>query len=179
MYEVLLIKIKERNIAERRDMQTREFDSRKHIAFLCDCISREFKAAVTRSAKDLEIDICSARQGWLVGYFVRQTEPIFQKDLEKVFHFPKSTLADMLSILEKDGLIERVPVDGDARRKQIVVTKKGLAFNSAAESKIMEVEDYIAMGISDEEMEAAINVLEKIQENARKYKEEGNIKKEA
>lgn len=159
-------------------MQTREFDSRKHIAFLCDCIRREVKGAVIRAAKDLDVDVFSAKQGWLIGYFVRQTEPIFQKDLEKVFHFPKSTLADMLSLLEKDGLIERVPVDGDARRKQIVVTDKGLAFNEAAESKIMEVEDYIAMGISDEEMETAVRVLEKIQENARKYKADNNIKKE-
>lgn len=159
-------------------MQTREFDSRKHIAFLCDCISREVKGAVIRGAKEIGIDSFSARQGWLIGYFVRQTEPIFQKDLEKIFHFPKSTLADMLSLLEKDGLIERVPVDGDARRKQIVVTEKGLAFNEAAEGQIMEVEDYIADGISEEEMETAMAVLEKIQENARKYKAEISIKKE-
>ena len=151
-------------------MNTKEFDSRKHIGFLCDCVSREIKSAVNRGSKDLGVDSFSAKHGWMIGYFVRQTEPIYPKDLEQVFHFPKSTLADILSMLEKDGLIKKVPVDGDGRKKQIIVTEKGIAFNQATEGQIVEVEDYIVDGISEEDIEVAERVLEKIKENARSYK---------
>ena len=151
-------------------MNTKEFDSRKHIGFLCDCVSREVKSAIIRGSKDLCVDTFSAKHGWMIGYFVRQTEPIYPKDLEQVFHFPKSTLADILSMLEKDGLIKKVPVDGDGRKKQIIVTEKGIAFNQATEGQIVEVEDYIVDGISEEDIEVAERVLEKIKENARSYK---------
>lgn len=158
-------------------MNNKEFDSRKHMAFLCDCLSRDIKNAVYRGSKEQGINTFSVKHGWLIGYFVRQTEPIYPKDLEQIFHFPKSTLADTLAILEKDGLIEKVPVDGDGRKKQIVVTEKGLAFNHATEAQIVEVEEFIEDGISEEEMESAIRVLEKMQENARKYKSNIEIKK--
>ena len=159
-------------------MGTAEFDSKKHIGFLCESVGRETKKAVGRGIKSLDIDVCSSKHGWIIGYFMRQTEPIFQKDLEKVFHFPKSTLADLIQILEKDGLIEKVPVDGDGRKKQIVVTEKGKEFNQTTEAEIMKVEDYITKDISEEEMELVVNVLEKMRENARSYKSNIELKKE-
>ena len=166
------------SLNERSAMSTKEFDSRTHIGFLCDCIGREVKGAINRGLKECEDNSCSPKHGWIIGYFVRQTEPIFQKDLEQVFHFPKSTLADIIQILEKDGLIKKEPVDGDGRKKQIVVTEKGLKFNHDIESQIMEVEDYITKDISDEEIETVVKVLDKMQRNARDYKSYIKLKKE-
>jgi len=159
-------------------MNTKDFDSRTHIAFLCGCLDREVRHAINRGVKENENDTISMKQGWLVGYFIRQTEPIFQKDLEKAFHFPKSTLADIIQALERDGLIEKAPVDGDGRKKQIVVTPKGYKFNEVAESKIIEVEDYITKDISDEDIETVIRVLDTMRQNASDYKSYVKIKKE-
>ncbi|MBE5917387.1 MAG: MarR family transcriptional regulator [Pseudobutyrivibrio ruminis] len=159
-------------------MSTSEFDSRNHIGFLCDSIGREARRAVTRGIKELNMDLCTSKNGWLIGYLVRQKEPIYQKDLEKVFHFPKSTLADIIQILEKDGLIKKVPVDGDGRKKQIIVTEKGHIFNEKTEAQIMEVEDFITKDITDEEIEMVVKVLNKMQENARNYKSYIELKKE-
>ena len=151
-------------------MFTKDFDSRTHVGFLCDCVGREVKGAINRGLKECDVNNSLPKHGWIIGYFVRNTEPIFQKDLEEVFHFPKSTLADIIQIMEKDGLIKKVPVDGDGRKKQIVVTKKGLQFNHDIESQIMEVENYITRDISDEEIETVVNVLYKMQKNAKDYK---------
>lgn len=159
-------------------MITEEFDSRTHVGFLCGCIDREVKQAINRGVNELDVDYCSMKHGWLIGYFVRQKDPIFQKDLEKVFHFPKSTLADMIQMLEKDGLIAKVPVDGDGRKKQIIVTEKGKQFNEITETQIMEVEDYITKDISIEEIESVIKVLEKMRDNAKDYKSYIKLKKE-
>jgi DNA-binding MarR family transcriptional regulator len=111
--------------------------------------------------------------------FVCRLNPVTQaKDLENIFHFPKSTLADIIQLLENEGLIEKVPFDGDGRKKQIIVTEKGLKFNQATEGQIMEVEDFITKDISSEELETVSRVLEKMQQNARNYKSYIKLKKE-
>lgn len=159
-------------------MSIKDFDSRTHVGFLCGCIDRDVKNAINRGLKEANACISSTKQGWIIGYFVRQTEPIFQKDLEEVFHLPKSTLADIIQTLEKDGLITKVPVDGDGRKKELVVTEKGHQFNREIEAQIMEVEDYITKDISDEELDAVVKVLDKMQKNAKDYKSYIKLKKE-
>ncbi|WP_458457237.1 MarR family winged helix-turn-helix transcriptional regulator [Pseudobutyrivibrio sp.] len=159
-------------------MDHKEFDSRTHLGFLCDCLSREVKNAVNRGLKDAKGLSAASKYGWLLAYFVRQTEPIFQRDLEQIFHLPKSTLADIIQIFEKEDLIEKVPVDGDGRKKQIVVTTKGRELNLITEAMIMEVEDFMMEDISEEEKEVVANVLNKMQQNVRKYKSHIMLKKE-
>ncbi|SFH93565.1 DNA-binding transcriptional regulator, MarR family [Pseudobutyrivibrio sp. OR37] len=159
-------------------MDHKEFDSRTHLGFLCDCLSREVKNAVNRGLSDAKSCSTASKNGWLLAYFVRQTEPIFQKDLEQIFHLPKSTLADIIQIFEKEELIEKVPVDGDGRKKQIVVTDKGRELNLTTEAKIMEVEDFMTDSISEEDIEVVVKVLDKMQQNVRKYKSHIMLKKE-
>lgn len=159
-------------------MDHKEFDSRTHLGFLCDCLSREVKNAVNRGLKDAKGLSAASKYGWLLAYFVRQTEPIFQRDLEQIFHLPKSTLADIIQIFEKEDLIEKVPVDGDGRKKQIVVTTKGRELNLITEAMIMEVEDFMMEDISEEEKEVVAKVLDKMQQNVRKYKSHIMLKKE-
>lgn len=159
-------------------MDHKEFDSRTHLGFLCDCLSREVKNAVNRGLKDAKGLSAASKYGWLLAYFVRQTEPIFQRDLEQIFHLPKSTLADIIQIFEKEDLIEKVPVDGDGRKKQIVVTTNGRELNLIAEAMIMEVEDFMMEDISEEEKEVVAKVLNKMQQNVRKYKSHIMLKKE-
>ena len=107
-------------------MRKRDFDNRIHLGFVLDCASREIRNAVSRGIiANSEGQQCNMKYGWLLGYLDRQEDPVFQKDLEKTFHFPKSTLADMIQYLDKSGFIAKVPVDGDGRKKQIVVTEAG------------------------------------------------------
>lgn len=159
-------------------METREFDSKAHIGFKCGCINREIKHAIFRGVCGIDADVCSVKNGWMLGYLVRQSQPVFQKDLEAALHFPKSTLADIIQSLEKDGLIKKAPVDGDGRKKQIVVTEKGERFNELTEAQILEVEDYITEGINKEELDTVMKVLDQMIENARNYKSNIGIKKE-
>ena len=159
-------------------MDHKEFDSRVHLGFLCDCISREVKNAVNRGLKEENGENASSKNGWLLGYITRQKEPVFQKDMENIFHLPKSTLADMIQLLEKDELIKKIPVDGDGRKKQIVVTEKGQKQILRDEAKIMEVEDFMIDGISQEEMDIVVKVLDKLQQNVRNYKSYIELKKE-
>ena len=155
-----------------------DFDSRRHLGFLCDCTAREIKKAVGRGVTEINADTCNVKNGWLLGFLERQTEPVFQKDLEKIFHFPKSTLADMIQMLEKAGYIAKVPVDGDGRKKQIVVTEEGKKYVNMTESQILAVDDYIVKDISPEDMDKLVEILEKLRKNAQDYKSYVEINKE-
>lgn len=155
-----------------------DFDSRRHLGFLFYCTARDIKRAVGRGVTEVSTDNCNVKNGWVLGFLERQTEPVFQKDLEKIFHFPKSTLADMIQTLEKSGYIAKVPVDGDGRKKQIIVTEEGKKFNSIAETQILAVDDYITQGIPEEQIELVVEVLEKMRKNAQDYKSYVEVKKE-
>ncbi len=159
-------------------MKTEEFDKSVHLGFMFDCASREIRNAVSRGVIDTTQGQCNMKYGWLLGYLKRQEDPIFQKDLEKKFHLPKSTLADMIQYLEKSGYIEKVAVDTDARKKQIVVTEAGRKFTELAESQIMEVDNYITQGIPQEQVELLVEVLEKLRKNAAEYKSYIKLQKE-
>ena len=155
-----------------------DFDSRRHLGFMFDCTSREIRKAVNRGVIEIDAENCNVKNGWLLGFLERQTEPVYQKDLEKIFHFPKSTLADMIQSLEKSGYIAKVPVDGDGRKKQIIVTEAGKRFNDLAESQILAVDDYITSDIPPEQIEIVVEVLEKMRKNAMDYKSYVEEKKE-
>ncbi len=159
-------------------MIKKEFDKQIHVGFLLDCASREIRNAVSRGVIETNEGQCNLKHSWLLGYLERQEEPVFQKDLEKIFHFPKSTLADMIQYLEKNGYIAKVPVDGDGRKKQIVVTDAGKNFTSLAEAQITAVDEYIAQDIPKEQIDILIEVLEKMRKNAEDYKSYIELKKE-
>ncbi len=159
-------------------MIQREFDERVHLGFLFDCVAREIKSAVKRGVNESSEGASNMKHGWMLGYLLRQEGPIFQSDLEKTFHFPKSTLADMIQYFEKQGYIAKVPVDGDGRKKQIVVTEEGKRFNQIAETQIMAVDDYITQGITKEQLDLLVNALETMRKNAADYKSYIELKKE-
>ena len=159
-------------------MIKKEFDNQIHVGFLLDCASREIRNAVNRGVIDTGEGPCTMKYGWLLGYMERQDEPVFQKDLERIFHFPKSTLADMIQYLEKSGYIAKVPVDGDGRKKQLIVTESGKNFVNLAEAQITAVDEYISQDIPPEQIQILIEVLEKMRKNAEDYKSYIELQKE-
>ena len=151
-------------------MDSKEFDSKKHMGLLIDSVNREVKKAIERGMSLSNEDPYAMKHGWLLGYLNKQDGPVFQSDMEKTFHFPKSTLADMIQSLERAGYIKKVPVDGDGRKKQIIVTEHGLRFNEIAEEEICAVEDYMIQGITDDQIQITVDVLLKMRQNAAEYK---------
>ena len=159
-------------------MKKKEFDERVHLGFLFDCVAREIKSAVKRGVDESSGGQLTMKHGWMLGYLERQEGPVFQSDLEKTFHFPKSTLADMIQYFEKQGYIAKVPVDGDGRKKQIIVTEEGKRFNQIAEGQIMAVDDYVTEGIPEEQIKLLVETLETMRKNAADYKSYIKLKKE-
>ena len=69
--------------------------------------------------------------------------------------------------MEKNGFIKREAVDYDARLKKICITPKAVALNDEILEKIKDTEKIILKGISKDELDIFLSVVEKMKANLR------------
>ena len=74
--------------------------------------------------------------GWLIHFLYDQTEPVYQRDIEKRLCIRRSTVTATLNRMEKNGLIVRESVPEDARLKRIVLTEKAISLHNDVEKEI-------------------------------------------
>jgi DNA-binding MarR family transcriptional regulator len=127
------------------------------------------KAIYQRIVRNANVDTITAVHGWMISYlYFHEDQEIYQKDLEKEFHLAKSSITAILQTMEKNGFIERIPVERDARLKKIVLTEEGRQYHDKIRQSIEEVEMLVREGFDDEEMEKMIQMLAIMQERLRK-----------
>lgn len=125
-------------------------------------LKRDFdKLIITDKTKNL-----TSVQKWVLGYLSDHTdEDVFQRDLEEEFSIRRSTATGILQLMEKSDLITREPVPYDARLKKIVLTERACKIQDEVHKKIEEHDKRITKGITLEEIEVFLNVMEKIKQN--------------
>ena len=97
-------------------------------------------------------------QRWTMGYLKdHDNQDIYQRDIEAEFSVSRATASNMLQVMERKDLIERVAVPQDARLKKIVLTDTARNMVEKAESDIRELESLLVQGMTEEE----IKVLKK------------------
>ncbi len=113
-----------------------------------------------------EMTETTGKYGWIIGYLVEhQDEAVCQKDIESVFSIRRSTVSNMLKLMEKKGYIERISVDSDARLKRLVPTQKALEMHRRMVEKLRQREQMLRQDISEEELNTFFAVLQKIRHN--------------
>lgn len=100
--------------------------------------------------------------------------PVYQKDIEKEFRVSKSTVTEVLQLMEKNGFITREPSKRDGRMKWILPTQKALTIRQKVIENIHTVEERLRDGIREEDYRTCIKVLKKMSENL--LREENNMK---
>lgn len=105
-------------------------------------------------------------QGMFVHYIINNGEnDVFQKDLEEAFSLSGATASNMLKSLEKSGMIERIPLETDARLKKIVVTRKAIEQDVRIRKSIDFLEMEMFRGMSEEELVDFKNSMNKVIDN--------------
>ena len=89
-------------------------------------------------------------------------DPVYQKDLEKVFHLSKSTVTGLLQGLEQAGYVSRESVKEDARLKRVVLTEKGRKHNNLVKKLLQEMDEQMSDILTAEEKEIFIKSCEKM-----------------
>ena len=133
----------------------------KHIGRKINILSHKIKRIIGKVSLEYGI---SSMQAKILGYIFHQApkRDIFQKTIEEEFDIRRSSVTSVLSLMEKNGLIERVSVCEDARLKKIILTDKGIEVHKSVYKEIEIVESIIYDSLSKEELELFSEILERL-----------------
>lgn len=127
------------------------------------------KRMITYHARMAGMDEVTLMHGWIIRYLHDNRErEVFQRDIEMQFAIGRSTVTNIIQLMEKKGYISRESVEYDARLKKVVLTEMGEETYFKMESLGNKMDLKIIENISDEEMEVFLRVMNKIKENAGK-----------
>lgn len=141
-------------------------DSEKYIGREIRKTDNMLKRNRMNSEFHKQIQNITGTNGWIIGFLADNSEKdFFQKDIEEIFSLRRSTVSNMIQLMEKKDLIRRESVEYDARLKKLVLTEKALELHKAILKDVEENEKKLRNGISDEELETFFDVIEKIQKN--------------
>jgi len=112
------------------------------------------------------LDEATVMHSWILKYLEdnKDTE-VFQKDLETVFSCNRSTVTNILQLMEKKGYIKRESVERDARLKRIILQDKGYETLKSLEKMNRELAEDTLRGISKEELYTFYRVVDKLKTN--------------
>lgn len=137
---------------------------------MIDSIGHELKAInhimqrkMFQTAAAAGIDRVTIMHGWIIGYlYCHQEIDVYQRDIESNFAISRSTVTNILKLMEKKGYIIRQSVDTDARLKKIVLTEKGKLINSKLEKAIQENESRFKSVLTSDEQQQFIYLVRKL-----------------
>ena len=105
-------------------------------------------------------------EGRIIHFLLKNMDrDIYQKDIQERFGIRASSASSQLKKLEKDGLVERVQVEGDARLKRIVPTKKLISQKDFIDERSRMLNERLVKGISDDDLETFTEVINRMIRN--------------
>ena len=123
-------------------------------------LSRNLSAHVRKSG----VDEVTMMHGWIIRYLYENREQdIFQKDIEQRFAVGRSTVTNLIQLMEKKGFVKRESVKQDARLKKVIASQESF------EDIVEHIEEELSEGISEEELHIFYKVLDRINQNVKKY----------
>ena len=139
------------------------------VKILGSLIDREIRAKV-----DVDnLDKMTNMHGHIIGFLRYNSDrEIFQRDIEKRFMISGASVSEILKLMEKNGLIERKPVERDGRLKKIVLTDKAIAMHDEVKASIDSVEREIDGLITEEERAEFDRIAMKLIEKLKQRKQE-------
>ena len=93
---------------------------------------------------------------------------VYQKDIESNFGIARSTVTNILQLMEKKGYLTRTTDEHDARLKRLELTELGKRVHLDTIAVIDSAHDTMEAGVTDEERRICFKVLEKICKNVEK-----------
>lgn len=123
---------------------------------------------IAAQMREAGMDEITLMHGWIIRYlYEKREEAIFQKDIEKFFSIGRSTVTNIIQLMEKNGYIARESVPGDARLKKVRLTDKGITNHEMVEAFISRLDRELIRGITEEELNTFYTVMNKIRGNLR------------
>lgn len=142
-------------------------DHTENIGFKIGALSNLIRRKIDNSRVIKEANNLTGMHGFVIGYIYDNlgVKDIFQRDIETEFSIRRSTVTGIIQLMEKNNLIIRESVNYDARLKKLVLTPKAIAIHEGFIQRILEIETQLTKGVTDEEMDCFLKILEKLKQN--------------
>lgn len=120
---------------------------------------------INQFARANGVEQATPMHGWIIEYLYRhRNTPVFQRDIEREFSITRSTVTNILQLMERKGYIERRSVPQDARLKQLVLTEEGVRFHENTILSFKQTDDYVASLLTEEENAELLRLLNKLRD---------------
>lgn len=118
------------------------------------------------------LDSITGTNGWILGVIAANPDKdIFQKDLEDAFGVTRSTVSKVINLMEQKGLIERSPVDYDARLKKLSLTPKSKELIGYMVEDNEKMEALLTGGFTQEEKAQLLSYIKRMKNNLKEAME--------
>ena len=109
------------------------------------------------------LDKVTVMHGWIIGYLSHNINTdIYQKDIESEFAISRSTVTNILKLMEKKGYITRTSVESDARLKKISLTDKGKQIGAILQKAVDENEKVFDKLLDEDEKKSFLLLIKKL-----------------
>lgn len=142
-------------------------DREERIGFKVRQLSNMIKSHGEQHGLRYDCQNISMMQRWIIGYLSEhEYEDVYQKNLEEHMHIGKSTLTEILHLMEKNGLVIRQTSEKDGRYKKLILTRRAQDIHEEVLHDVAQYEQQLRKGISPEDLQMFFRVLNQIIENA-------------
>jgi MarR family transcriptional regulator for hemolysin len=142
-------------------MKSTRADTR--VAFIDELtkVSRKLRTAFDAKVKANGLTMARAR----TLFRLLRKEGVTQTELAIELEIEGPTLVRLLDNLETQGLIERRPVEGDRRAKQIALTDSGRVQAALVSGLADDVREAVLTDVTEADLQAAIRVFHAMSRN--------------
>jgi MarR family transcriptional regulator, transcriptional regulator for hemolysin len=135
----------------------------KPLGYLLGRSLRVFKAQVAEEVKSMDFEL--SLEQYVILYRINSSCDLIQQDLANHFQKDKSLIVRQINgLIEKQYLV-RLTNQEDKRKKNLILTQKGLDMMNQMTGLVMMVSRKLLSGVSDSDYAIFNGVLNKIQEN--------------
>ena len=140
------------------------------VVISAETIGHELKAInhiiqrkIMFSGTNSGLDKVTVMHGWIISFIDEHSNcDVYQKDIESAFAISRSTVTNILKLMEKKGYILRESVDCDARLKKLILTEKGIQTSKVLKKAVDENENQFSKIFDKKEQETFLFLLKKL-----------------
>lgn len=133
------------------------------ILFLIEQTTKKAKRYSQREFEQRKLGITIEQ--WVLLKIVDEHEGLSQNDLAQKSYRDRASITRSLDILEKKGLLERIPIKGNRRQYEIHLSEQGKVFVTDNMDMILRHRTKSLEGFSPEEVKSLRSMLLRIQDN--------------
>lgn len=137
------------------------FDLDTCVAFITNKAAKKMADAFNERLSKVGI----TRVQWIALFYLGKKEGISQKEFGELMEIKDSTVARLIDRMENEGYLYRKKDSKDRRITNVYLTEKGKTYREELLPEGEEMAEIFSEGLSKEEIEVFMTVLNKIMSN--------------